>query len=118
MRGLRPSALFLASLLAACTTREQPPEEAGGEEIYRLQVCRNCHGEAGAGKPGWGPPLFEVGEHWTRLELAKYLADPDAFKGTVPRLIELDQEYSTNMNPYANLSLEQRLELADYLLGL
>ncbi len=107
----------LAGLAAACAFRRTPPPGASGALIYDYQNCANCHGDAGEGQ-SLGPPLRDLGRHWTRDALGAFLADPDGHAERDPRLAELEERYAGNMQPYDNLTLEQRLVLADWLLGL
>jgi mono/diheme cytochrome c family protein len=104
-----------SAVLAACSLREDPPPGASGAVIYDLQNCANCHGSAREGTR-LGPPLAGLAAHWARATLADYIADPRAIVARDPRLAELDRRWSTDMGPYDNLTLEQRLVLADWLL--
>ena len=119
-RAALAAALALAAggvPLGGCLLPTQPPPGASGAEIYALQLCANCHGPAGEGQTQ-GPPLRDLGALWTREELADFLADTEAWEQRDPRLGRLAEEYSGDMKPYDNLSLEERLRLADYLLAM
>ncbi|MEM7310089.1 MAG: cytochrome c [Planctomycetota bacterium] len=105
------------ALLGACRFPAQPPPGASGAEIYALQLCANCHGEQGEGKTQ-GPPLRGLSAHWSRDDLADFLAETDAWEERDERLARLAREYSGDMKPYDNLSPAERLRLADYLLAL
>ena len=112
-------ALVVASLVllgTACQTRKDPPAGAGGDLIYELQNCANCHGENGEGNM-LGPPLARLSSHWTAEELTEYLADPDAMLAGDERLQGIAKGYSGQMSRYDNLSLEQRRVLAEWLLA-
>lgn len=112
--------LLLFSLLVllplACSFRRDPPPGASGSEIYRLQNCANCHGEAREGTR-LGPALKGLKPHWDPERLARYLADPRAMLAEDPRLRALDQEYSNNMGRYDNLNIGQRRTLAWWMIS-
>ena len=110
------SAVALVAVLA-CATPQQPPPGASGAEIYALQLCSNCHGDAGQGNR-LGPPLRDLATRWTREELADFFADPDRWEAEDARLGGLADEYSGDMKTYENLSLDERLRLADHVLGM
>lgn len=113
----RPLLLALVLLSSvACSTRRPPPPGASGDVIYALQNCANCHGDARQGTK-LGPPLRPLAPSWTRERLAEYLADPRAVVATDERLSALDREYSADMGRYDNLSHEERLTLAGWLLA-
>lgn len=111
------TALVTLLVVAACSFRTPPPPGASGEEIYRLQNCANCHGEAGEGK-SLGPPLRGLSAHWDRERLARFFADPKPFVAEDARVAELLRKYPAPMSRYDNLDREQRLVLADWVLGL
>ena len=114
----RISLLMMAlGLGAGCQTPEDPPAGASGRTIYRLQLCRNCHGEAGEGRSN-GPPLRGLAKHWTRADLADFLGDTEGWEERDERLAGLSEEYSGDMRAYANLTAAERTRLAEYLLGL
>ena len=99
----------------ACKSPTPPPPGASGAEIFELQLCANCHKEDGSG--GWlGPPLRDLGRHWDREDLARFLAAPSDWNED-DRLAGLRQSFSSEMSSYDNLSEEERLRLADHLLG-
>ena len=110
-------AIGAAPLLAVgCSLRQPPPEGASGPLIYELQNCANCHGEDRAGTAR-GPALAGLDRNWDRASLAEYLADPRAFAERDPRLDALRESHPGEMSRYDNLTLEQRLVLADWLLA-
>lgn len=117
MNAARPvsACVGLLGLAAACSLRRAPPPGASGAEIYDLQNCANCHGDEREGK-SLGPSLAGLAQHWTRETLVEYLADPQGFVERDPRLRARSEEYSGKMDPYDNLTLEQRGVLADWLL--
>lgn len=107
----------LALLALACRSPTPPPPGASGRLIYELQLCANCHGEAGEGR--WlGPPLRALVLHWDAGDLAEFFADPAAWSAGDERLSALAERYPRPMAPYAQLSREERLRLADHVLGL
>jgi len=110
------AAALLGLALASCSMREQPPEGAHGNEIYRMQNCANCHGPTGAGG-SLGPALAGLEKYWDADELAEYFVDPKAFEERDERLRELKSSHSGTMTSYANLSEDQRLTLARWLLA-
>ena len=112
--------LALASLLAiaatACALRRDPPPGASGATIYELQNCANCHGDSGEGTTR-GPILADLAAHWSREDLAEFLAAPSYWAERDARLAHLRASYSGAMSPYDNLTPDERLRLADHLLG-
>lgn len=104
------------ALVAACSTRRPPPPGASGDVIYQLQNCANCHGEDRRGTR-LGPSLVPLASSWTRESLASYLADPRAMVAADERLAALDREFSADMGRYDNLSQDERLVLAGWLLA-
>lgn len=111
--------LLLSSLVAtaACSLRRQPPPGADGAEIYRLQNCANCHGDAREGTRR-GPPLAGLRANWDSARLAEYLADPASMVARDPRLMTLDERFGgIQMGRYDNLDLAQRTTLAQWLLA-
>lgn len=107
----------LLTLLAACSSEveEQPP--AAGLLYYRRSGCTGCHGDGGAGGM-LGPPLRELGQNWTREELAGYIAEPLPFHERKPHLEALGERWSADMPSSPHLTEPERLDLADYLLSL
>lgn len=115
----RIAVLTLVSLwlAAACSLRRQPPPGASGAEIYRLQNCANCHGDAREGTRR-GPPLAALGAHWTEASLAEYFVDPQAVVARDARLAELEAGLGgSKMGRYDNLDAGQRRTLAAWLLA-
>ena len=98
---------------SAC--RQAPPPGASGETIYILQNCANCHGESLEGTPR-GPSLMELNTHWDRSTMAEFFADPVTMAKQDARLSAMVKKYGTGMSTYDNLSQNERLRLADYLL--
>jgi cytochrome c2 len=108
--------LLLPLLALSCSSRRDPPAGASGGEIYRLQNCANCHGDAREGTR-LGPALRSLKAHWDPERLARYFADPRAMLAEDARLRALEQEYSGDMDRYDNLSLGQRRTLAWWLIS-
>lgn len=108
--------LVLPFLVLACSFRRDPPPGASGSEIYRLQNCANCHGDAREGTRN-GPALRSLKAHWDPERLARYFDDPRAMVAEDARLQALDQEYSGDMGRYDNLNLGQRRTLAWWLIS-
>ena len=117
LHGVRRAlALLLATALAlaACRAPGPPPPGASGPEIYRQQLCANCHGDAGRGTSR-GPALRRLDRFWKQDELARFLADPLAFRGE-PRIRRYRRRFPSRMQPYDVLSEEDRQRLAAALL--
>ncbi len=112
-----PTLSLLCLILAACVLPTQPAPDASAAEIYALQLCANCHGDRGEGTSR-GPALRALSTSWTRTDLADFLADPDGWEARDARLGALAKAHSGDMRSYDNLSPEQRLRLADWLLAL
>jgi mono/diheme cytochrome c family protein len=110
--------LVLAGLLlAACAkdpARSGPPD---GAALFREQNCVQCHAPDATGT-NLGPTLHHKKQFWTREKLAAYLADPQAVIETDERLKSQATQYMLPMVKFIGLSLEQRLALADHVLGL
>ena len=109
--------LALAAALWACASPVQPPPGASGSEIYALQLCANCHGDDGGGK-SLGPPLRDLASHWDESTLADFLGDPRGWEERDARLRRLADDHSGTMDPYDNLSVDERRRLARFLLQL
>jgi mono/diheme cytochrome c family protein len=99
----------------ACGEEKTPPGPPSAEKLFVAQNCSMCHAVDGAGGK-LGPPLRKLADNWTRERLAEYLSDPKALVEKDPRLKALARNYSMPMPP-VRLDLEQRLRLADYVLG-
>ena len=83
--------------------------------IYELQNCANCHGGNGEGN-ALGPPLARLTSNWSAEEMVAFLTDPEPVLAADERLRTLAGAYSTQMTRYDNLTEEQRLVLARWLL--
>ena len=110
-------AAFTSLVLSACLGAKQPPPGASGREIYELQLCANCHGEAGEGTSR-GPRLVGLAMHWRPASLVDFLADTDLWEKDDERIGRMAAAYSGDMRGYDNLSAAERTRLAEYLLGL
>ena len=106
--------LVLAS--AACGGSGKPSGPPTGASLFATQSCVTCHRKDGGGN-NFGPSLRGAAEYWTREGIAAYLADPQAVVAKDVRLMALSRNYNMQMPP-VRLSEEQRLMLADYVLGL
>ena len=111
MRSLLLSLVLMTSL--AC--RQAPPPGASGRTIYEYQNCANCHGDDERGTER-GPALFGLSAYWDRAALAAFFEDPKTVAKSDTRLSALIGQYGSEMSTYDNLSLHERLVLADYLL--
>ena len=111
-----PLALTTLVLLAAC--RAEVPPGAGGAEIYELQNCANCHGVNLDGNQGRdAPPLAGLDRHWSAEELALFLQDPARYPSKTARMRVIESRYSRSMPPYPNLTDDERLTLARWLIA-
>lgn len=116
-RCLAFTAFVLALVAAGCGNREGSAGAAStGAQLYASQNCTTCHKTDGSGN-AFGPGLQQAGEFWTRESLSAYLADPVGTVAKDPRLTALSRNYSMKMPPVRGLSEEQRLQLADHVLG-
>ena len=109
------AALLLLPALACGPSENASSGPPDGAQLYERQGCVTCHKASGRGG-ALGPTLVRTGEYWTREKLAEYLADPASFVGKDARLNSIARHFNMQMPP-ARLSLEQRLLLADYVLG-
>ena len=110
-------AAFTSLVLSACLSAQQPPPGASGREIYELQLCANCHGEAGEGTSR-GPRLVGLAKHWSPPSLVDFLAHTERWEQDEERIRRLAAAYSGDMRGYDNLSRAERTRLAEYLFGL
>lgn len=109
--------LLVVLFACGCFFRRDPPPGASGERIYKLQLCANCHGPDGHGRPQ-GPDLRGVEEHWDVGSLARFFEDPQAHAARDPRLADLAERFGTEMTSYANLDEGERRKLAAFVLRL
>jgi cytochrome c553 len=118
MRSIALVLLCALAALGACGGGSEPAAKGPrtGAQLYGDAQCVQCHGRDGSGT-SMGPPLRSLGAHWTRESLAEYLVDPRAAVRKDPRLQALDQRYMMPMQAYPHVSLEERLALADHVLG-
>jgi mono/diheme cytochrome c family protein len=108
--------LLLVSLNACSDegTANAPLADRSGPELYKIQNCATCHGNAGAGS-ATGPALRELAQHWTRESLIEYLHDPVGYRERDERL-RGGKQYMLPM-PRVLLDEELRGRLADHVLG-
>ncbi len=111
------AAIAVLVLATGCLFRRDPPPGATGERIYELQLCANCHGDAGEGG-SLGPPLRGLDAHWEQGALARFFADPETFVERERRLADLAERYGRRMASYANLDEAERMRLAAFVLEL
>ena len=107
--------LGLVLAIAACG-EDKPSGPPTGESLFATQSCVTCHRKDGGGN-NFGPSLRGTSEYWTREKMAAYFADPQSVVAKDTRLMALSRNYNMQMPP-VRLSEEQRLMLADYVLGL
>lgn len=86
-----------------------------GEKLYFEKGCTACHGARGEGT-FMGPALRQLGSHWKREELARFLLDPSPVARADARLAELMKRYRTPMAPIA-ASESERLAIAEWVLA-
>lgn len=110
--GLVSATLAACFLLASCA--QQPAGVAPGKAIVHGSLCTQCHGDLLQGA-ATGPPLKDLGRHWTEKELIRYLKNPPGFIETDPRLQELRKQYNSLM-PVFQMDPETRRSVARYLL--
>lgn len=101
--------------LAACSADSGAPRT--GEQLYQDQNCVQCHGPTGQGT-NLGPSLHDKKSYWNRDQLARFLADPQAYAAKDPRLSEQGKQYLMPMVKFLTLTEEERLRVADYVLSL
>ncbi|MFK5955518.1 MAG: cytochrome c [Planctomycetota bacterium] len=114
MHNRRYTLFLVVPLLAACAM-SKPTANATGQEIYAIANCADCHGDDFEGR-FMGPSLKDVASHWNPTDLASFLAAPDNFIQSDPRLVALDDEYWFDMPDYKELSRRHRDALALWLL--
>ena len=95
---------------AADASAAPPP----GLAHYDNWGCTMCHASNRKGT-NFGPPLLELGPHWTVDDLAAYLADPPAFHDR-ERLKEMVAAYEGMVMPATEQPEDKRRELAEWLL--
>lgn len=112
------SALLCASMLVAAACSKGGPgdsKSAPGEKLYFEKGCTACHGARGEGT-FMGPQLRQLGAHWKRDDLARFLLDPSPAARADARLSELMKRYRMPMAPIA-ASEAERLAIADWVLA-
>jgi mono/diheme cytochrome c family protein len=107
------SVALAASILSASCARQQSEVELG-KAIVHGSLCVQCHGDLLQGATQ-GPPLKNLGRHWTEKELIRYLKNPAEFVKIDLRLQELGKQYNTLM-PVFQMDEETRRSVARYLL--
>jgi mono/diheme cytochrome c family protein len=94
---------------------DEPADElARGAEIYRQQLCQNCHIDG----MGFAPELRGLSAIWKRDDLARYIRNPTEYAKTDARVRALAADYPRTMTAYPTLTDEELGALAAYLLSL
>lgn len=108
--------LGLAALLAGACSGGGDSQAKDGPTLFSRNGCVACHGHKLQGS-SMAPALAGLAEHWTVEDMVAYLADPKGYAAQDPRLSEQGKSYRTVMPPYANVSVEDRTVLAEWLLA-
>jgi mono/diheme cytochrome c family protein len=103
-------------VLGACSDATPSAAPPDGAALFR-ENCVQCHAPD-AGGTGSGPTLHGKQQFWTRAKLAAYFLDPQSVIRGDARLEAQAGRYLLSMVKFVGLSPEQRLALADYVLGL
>jgi len=98
--------------LTACSKRQS---DLLGRETVHGSLCVQCHGDNLMGTTT-GPPLHDLGRHWTEARLVIYLQDPRAYIDTDERLQDMRRKYQTEMPAFA-MDEQTRRAVARYLLS-
>lgn len=93
-----------------------PAAPADGAALYTSQGCGACHGASAQGGM-LGPALAGMAAHWTREDLAAFLADPESAVQRSERLAAQKAAYPMPMPGVPKLGEPERLALADWLLA-
>jgi len=117
MRRSSILAACAALLLGACSESQPSSGPPDGAALFREQNCIQCHAADGSGT-NLGPTLHGKRQFWTREKIAIYLADPQAVIKGDARLEAQAGKFMLPMVKFVGLSLEQRLALADHVLGM
>ncbi len=108
---------FAGLFLAACSEEPAHSGPPDGAALFKQQNCVTCHGPDGDGT-NLGPTLRGKKVFWTREKLAGYLSDPQSVIRGDERLETQAGKYMLPMVKFVGLTQEQRLALADFVLGL
>ncbi len=114
---MRARAVLAAAVLAAAAcgpSEEELTQAASGRRLYRREGCVACHG-LDLGGTAMAPTLDHVARHWSRDDLAKFLADPEPWVARDGRLRRLRQAHPTSMRGFPYLSDAERRDLAVFL---
>lgn len=112
---LKPLLILTALAAGACVSSSSAGSTPSGVAIFRASRCADCHGSDLTGSKA-GPSLEGLSAHWTRSELAAFLADPSAVASKDARLSALDLEYDQDMPAFGDLTDKERDALAGWLL--
>jgi cytochrome c2 len=102
-------------LLAACTSKDEQPDDSVAAEYYVSWGCDLCHGDDGSGNE-LGPSLHDLNMRWTAERLSEYLYDPASFRDSDPWFQELETYYPEATMPAYDYPAEQRQALAAWLI--
>jgi mono/diheme cytochrome c family protein len=104
---------LVAGLSAACGPAEAPYDPALARSLYVTNGCVPCHGDDGRGDGGLAPILVPRPRDFRDRAAFKYGRDVDRVAQTIASGLIA---YPTPMPAYGHLSLEDRRQLAAYIL--
>jgi cytochrome c oxidase subunit II len=92
MKRILATSMFIAVVLLTTLVlaQEGAPSVARGERVFRTEGCYGCHTIGRFGTP-IAPDLSRIGARYSRDELARWLANPEAVRpGAHMPQLELD----------------------------
>jgi hypothetical protein len=111
--------IALGVALAVSCSAPSPPPDPGPfldpAESFRRRTCFRCHGRHREGTE-IGPPLKNLGEHWSEPELMRYITDPAWFRKNDARVQQLVRDYRGRIMKGYQLSEPELRNLARWLL--